>query len=145
MWATSILALHMPVAKFLIFASNNASSGICSLSTVLQASVTVIASWSCCAWILFYASSSYEFSMNIFSFFTLYSLMRLSACFSRALNSAIHPTCSMCRYSFWSVARLMPMFFKELTMALSSAASVLKDPSHSATAQRSNDRTISVA
>lgn len=70
-------------------------------------------------------------------------MINFSARYSQALISTITPTCIVWINSLGSVAKLRPIFFREMTIALLVAASTLKAPSGNETTQRSKDQTIS--
>lgn len=76
------------------------------------------------------------------SLLTFYLLIALRACCSRALSSAITPSCNVLRNSLGSTAKLRPTFLK---VAFSASISMLMAPSGSAMAWGSKEKTIFAA
>lgn len=115
--------------SFLIFASSCASYGMWSSGIVLHASATVDSKLEMCVWSASFSFKACIFSANIFSLFTLYSLIRLKARCSLVLNSSATPIYNAWRVSFESATIFSHMFLIVLRIMRSSMDSAWIDPS----------------
>ena len=118
---------------------------VCETPTLfLQGSVSAFASFELCTWIVSLSFRACAFSTNIFFILHPVLLIKLEACFSQDLNSAVTLVCSAWRNLLGSTTIFSSMFLRVLMMILSSTDYALRDPSDKATFRRSTTLTSSV-